>query len=306
MSSFQTGLSPEQIAAFERHGYLVIDDFWSPDVVRSLRTRMSELVRGEDLSNIRSVFSTETDRHTGDNYFLESGRAIRFFWEPKAWDKEANKLLLPSEEAINKVGHGIHDLDPVFEKHSYSSRIGCICKDLSMVKPLLVQSMYIFKHARVGGKVTPHQDGTFLYTNPQSCIGFWWALDDCTEENGCLWAVPGSHKLGVHMRFRRKDPPAKGTEIVQVDPNAPPKAYDYWDLSNAVPLKTKAGTLVILHSALVHYSEENNSEKSRHAYSIHIVDGKEGIEYPVDNWLQRPEGFPFREIKSVQDTTSVT
>jgi hypothetical protein len=38
------------------------------------------------------------------------------------------------------------------------------------------------------------QDGTFLYTAPQSCLGFWWALEDCTTVNGCLWGVPGSHK----------------------------------------------------------------------------------------------------------------
>ena len=38
-----------------------------------------------------------------------------------------------------------------------------------------------------------HQDGTFLYTEPQSVTGLWWALEDATLENGCLWAVPGSH-----------------------------------------------------------------------------------------------------------------
>ena len=57
----------------------------------------------------------------------------------------------------------------------------------------------------------PHQDGTFLYTEPQSCIGFWWPLDDCSEENGCLYAVPGSHVLGVKRRFRRRDPPDDGS-----------------------------------------------------------------------------------------------
>lgn len=40
----------------------------------------------------------------------------------------------------------------------------------------------------------PHQDSTFLYTEPLSATGFWFALEDCTNENGCLWFVPGSHK----------------------------------------------------------------------------------------------------------------
>ena len=37
-------------------------------------------------------------------------------------------------------------------------------------------------------------------------------------------------------------------------------------------------------------------ENARHAYSIHVVDGKEGVHYPKDNWLQRPEEHPFQEI----------
>ena len=70
--------------------------------------------------------------------------------------------------------------------------------------------MYIFKQAFVGGEVCPHQDGAFLYTEPQTCIGFWWPLDDCVKENGCLWAVPGSHNEGVKRRFKRRTPTEGG------------------------------------------------------------------------------------------------
>jgi phytanoyl-CoA hydroxylase len=130
-------------------------------------------------------------------------------------------------------------------------------------------------------------DGAFLYTEPQSVIGFWWALDDCTLNNGCLWAVPGSHRIGVERRYKRKTPPMKGTEFV------PPQPI-LFDLNGAIPLIIPKGTLVVLHSALVHYSAENTSDTARHAYSVHIVDGKEGVEYPADNWLQRPAEHPFR------------
>ena len=80
----------------------------------------------------------------------------------------------------------------------------------------------------VGGEVGAHQDGAFLYTEPQSVIGFWWALDDCTKQNGCLWVVPGSHKLGVHRRFLRVDPhdASKGVEFS-------PKEPVLWDINNA-------------------------------------------------------------------------
>ena len=157
--------------------------------------------------------------------------------------------------------------------------------------------MYIFKQPRIGGKVGAHQDGAFLYTEPQTCTGFWWALHDCSVANGCLWAVPGSHLLGVHRRFKRLDPPLIGTEFI-------PAAEDAWDLSNAVPLEVSAGSLVVLHNALVHYSESNTSGNARHAYSIHVVDSKPGVVYPADNWLQRSPETPFREMADVAETLS--
>lgn len=43
-------------------------------------------------------------------------------------------------------------------------------------------------------KVSIHQDSTFINTKPLSCVGLWWALEDVTIENGCLWVAPGSHK----------------------------------------------------------------------------------------------------------------
>lgn len=41
--------------------------------------------------------------------------------------------------------------------------------------------------------VRPHQDATFLYTEPLGRVmGVWIALEDATLNNGCLWFIPGS------------------------------------------------------------------------------------------------------------------
>lgn len=282
-------LTPEQVAFYHENGYLVLENFWESETVDKLKQRIEEIVGNADLSAITSVFSTqEQHRNNLDEYFLTSGGEIRFFWEERARDADG-KLLVAPQKAINKVGHALHDLDEDFRAVSYEPRVGSICAELGLERPTAVQSMYIFKQARVGGLVVPHQDGTFLYTRPQTCIGLWWPLHDCTEQNGCLWAVPGSHRLGVQRRFRRKDPPQQGTEFQPAEP-------EQFDTSSAVPLRTPRGSLVVLHNALVHFSQENHSEVPRHAYSIHVVDGKEGVEYPADNWLQRPKEQPFREI----------
>lgn len=44
--------------------------------------------------------------------------------------------------------------------------------------------------------MVPHQDSSFIHTSPLSCVGLWWALEDCTRDNGCLWAQPGACGAG--------------------------------------------------------------------------------------------------------------
>ena len=39
-------------------------------------------------------------------------------------------------------------------------------------------------------------------------------------------------------------------------------------------------------------ADENRSGRSRHAYTLHVID--RAADWPEDNWLQRPEELPFR------------
>jgi phytanoyl-CoA hydroxylase len=52
------------------------------------------------------------------------------------------------------------------------------------------------------GKAFPwHQDAGYG-EGPKDYVIFWAALDDVDEENGCLWAIPGSHVDGVYPYLR--------------------------------------------------------------------------------------------------------
>ena len=68
------------------------------------------------------------------------------------------------EEALNKVGHGLHLDGSVFERYSTSEKLVELVRTLGWRDPVLPQSMYIFKQAMIGGEVTAHQDSSFLYT----------------------------------------------------------------------------------------------------------------------------------------------
>lgn len=76
--------------------------------------------------------------------------------------------------------------------------------------------MIICKQPEVGAAVNSHDDSTFLYTNPTSAVGMWFALEDCTSTNGCLSFLPGSHRLNEPIRKRlvRVEGGKAGTKII--------------------------------------------------------------------------------------------
>jgi phytanoyl-CoA hydroxylase len=275
-------LTPEQLARYERDGFLVLEDFVDEGACDHLRARAAELVRDFDPKGVISIFSTHEQTRTSDDYFLESGDKIRFFFEENAFLPDG-KLRQSKERSINKIGHALHDLDPVFDNFSRTPEIKQLVSDLSITGALLLQSMYIFKQPRIGGEVTCHQDATFLYTEPLRLAGLWFALEDATVENGCLWAIPGGHKLGLKSRFKRAD--GGGTRFEVID-DAP------WPEEKLQPLEVKKGTVIVLDSLLPHLSRENRSSRSRHAYTLHFIDAS--AHYPESNWLQRSVEMPLR------------
>ena len=163
----------------------------------------------------------------------------------------------------------MHDLDPVFESFSYTPDLAEVATDIGMGDPLAIQSMYIFKQPHIGGEVSCHQDATFLYTEPLSVVGFWFAIEDATLENGCLWVQPGGHRGPLRQRFERAGTTNDdGTRFVPLDDTPLPEPP-----AGLVPLEAAAGTLVVLDGLLPHWSDVNRSATSRHAYSLHCIEG---------------------------------
>ena len=86
-----------------------------------LRGRAEELVREFDPQEIVSIFSTHEQTRTSDEYFLESGDKIRFFFEENAFNADGS-LRQEKATSINKIGHALHDLDPVFDEFSRATK----------------------------------------------------------------------------------------------------------------------------------------------------------------------------------------
>ncbi|XP_051175530.1 uncharacterized protein LOC127290780 [Leptopilina boulardi] len=271
---------------FEKDGYVVMEDFLQPDEIEELKSCGEEFTTNLPLENERKIFSTEEMQQNKDRYFLESANKMSYFFENEALENDG-KLKVHPRVSLNKVGHALHWLNPKFRKYTFDERVKEVAFQLDLQEPAVCQSMYIYKNPGIGSKVIPHQDATYLLTDPVKVIGFWIALDDATLENGCLWIAPGSHLSGVHRRYiRNKDP--KSEDLIIYDSPAP-----CYSLSNFRPVPVRKGTCILIHGLTVHLSNQNRSESSRHAYTFHVIETKH-VNYAKDNWLLPPkEGFPF-------------
>ena len=275
-------LSTEQIQQFQQDGYVIVPNFKSADEIAALRERAAKIVDEFDPASSKTIFTTKEQEKTVDHYFLNSANNISCFFEEEAFDEQGN-LRQAKSLSINKIGHAIHDLDPVFSTFSRGAALAKVAEQLGLQKPQIYQSMYIFKQPGIGGEVRWHQDATYFETDPVSVTTFWFALEDATLENGCMWAEPGGHRTPMRERFVRE---GDHVRVEKLD------SMPWPDDSTAVPLEVKAGSLVCFHGLLPHYSAPNRSAVSRHAYTLHVTDGT--TNYSPQNWIQRDASFPVR------------
>nr|CAD7392645.1 unnamed protein product [Timema cristinae] len=268
--------------------------------VAELQRAGEQLTKDIPEESKRAVFSTTHSQQSKDKYFLDSADKVSYFFEASALN-DKGELQVEPQVALNKVGHALHWLHPTFKKLTFSEKVKEACFQLGFEDPSVTQSMYIYKNPGLGSEVVPHQDATFLHTEPVYLVGFWIALEDATLENGCLWFAPGSHRSGVHRRFVR-NPDHNSTELLVF--TAPPPCYP---TSNFTPVPVKKGketifhrlqnycTCILIHGLVVHRSDPNKSSKSRHAYTFHVIDSKNAT-YSSDNWLQLKPGESFPSL----------
>ena len=100
------------------------------DACKRLRERALELVDAFDAESVRSVFSVTKQTQLNDDYFNDSGDKIRFFFEDGAFD-ESGSLLQAKEHSLNKMGHAMHDLDPVFDEFSRTPELAAVVERYS-------------------------------------------------------------------------------------------------------------------------------------------------------------------------------
>ena len=275
-------LSPTQIQHWHQHGFVVLPGFKPEAELAAARARAQTIVEAFEPSARSSRYSTRDRSLVADAALLDSAHAVHCFFEEEALD-EHGALRVPKAQSINKIGHALHVLDPFFSAFSQGPALAELATDLGLLQPQVWQSMVIFKQPHIGGEVGWHQDASFFVTDPVTVTTFWFALEDATLDNGCLWVQPGGHRSPLRERYVCE----QGRLNMQALDSTP------WPTTaEATALPVAAGTLVCFHGLLPHYSAPNRSARRRLAYTLHVTDGRAA--YSPLNWLQAKPRGPVR------------
>jgi ectoine hydroxylase-related dioxygenase (phytanoyl-CoA dioxygenase family) len=249
---FSTPLNDDAVAFYRDNGFLVVEGAFDAGEVQALNDETLAICRGErgEFAGIEPVQSGETDQDVVRKYLC-----IHF----------PHKI---STAMTAQIAHpSIVD--------SLTKLIGPNVK--------CMQSMLFVKASGKPGQAW-HQDETHIPTRDRSLTAVWIAIDDTTVENGCLWVIPGSHRLGVLYPDREQDDP-------RFDCTREAYGFRYHE-EDAVPVELSAGSALVFDGYLLHRSLPNTG---RHGMRRALVNHYMSAESLLP-WFRPADGEPMGTV----------
>ena len=216
-------ISSNQIKFFDQEGYLELEKILSEqDIVFYSKTYDAFINNEFDTTDLRSDLSGKEDN---DMEYI-------------------TQIMLPSKIYPDLLDLSMHQ------------------KSLAIAQQLLGQDMILdfdmlINKAPHTNQPTPwHQDAAYWIDMPDKrALSIWFAIDEATLENGCMWYTPKSHQSPLREHFQ---PLRKGALQCSGSENE----------SIAVPLKP--GSCAIHHGHTLHYSRGNNTSGHRRAFILNF------------------------------------
>jgi phytanoyl-CoA hydroxylase len=223
------------LAVYQRDGYYVAPGLFRPQEVRAYIDHYMDMRRRQNAEEAAALNKTMNDEAYRDQDPL------------KIWPR-----LLQ-----------MHRHDELSLRWMLDPRINAHLTGLLGREPFAVQTMHYFKPAGARGQAL-HQDQFYLRVQPGTCMAAWLALDDCDEENGCLFVVPGSHNWPVLCTVPA-DLDQSFTDITVTLPEG----------VQPVPVHMNAGDVMFFNGQLVHGSYPNtSSDRFRRSLIGHYIAGE--------------------------------
>ena len=165
---------------------------------------------------------------------------------------------IPGE--LEKSGrYNAHLISPLLDEVTHNSKILDAVESLIGSNILVCGTTLFIKNPNEKGFVSYHQDAKYIGLEPHNWVTAWVAITDSNEENGCMRMWSGSHKdnLKEHdQKFNEGNLLTRGQTVKNVP------------IEKTTPLILKAGQMSLHHPAVVHGSEQNNSNDRRIGFVI--------------------------------------
>ena len=233
-------LSEEQLAQYHADGYVRLGQVATDEGFEALMRRTDDITQGR-VRHDGMWFQLDLG---GDEYKLGPG----------------GRFAGPSDEYRKIEGW---ERDPVYLAYTQHPVFQDVTNELIGDSVSTYRCMFMNKPPHKGTVLPYHQDGGegwgLSSVDGADFVTIWTAIDPATEANGCVEAVPGSHKLGLLSRRGHVVSEEHKREHVEDHPS--------------VFLELNAGEVVVLHNLLLHRSGVNGSDIARRGYSVCYMDG---------------------------------
>lgn len=168
MFHMKSTITQEQIEYYQSNGFIVIEEFLSPEELEYWRSAVMEAVKergGQKMPGKATIIGEDDGINEDAEYFGKVFDQLLNLWQTNAKVKE-----LMVDEKIGEMATRLSGADGIRIWHDQA----------------------LFKRPWANPTAW-HLDTPFWSFSDRRAISIWIALDDATLENGCLYFIPGSH-----------------------------------------------------------------------------------------------------------------
>ncbi len=224
-------VTDEHITLFHDQGFLVVNDAFNPAEVRTALDGLLDLIDGQNPAFTKGIQ-------------FESGARALLATMPR--DKK--------QDAVRKLMRFV-EYDGRLRAPAEHPRFLATLERFMGDTPVLFQDQALLKPPLVGREKPWHQDNAYFNLPPETVVvGAWIALDEALPENGCMHIIPGSHREGPVVHFKRRDWQICDTDV---------------QTSRVVAVPLKPGGCLFFHGLLHHGTPPSRSPRRRRALQFH-------------------------------------
>lgn len=228
-------MTPEESYSWDENGYFVRNDVFTKKENDMLRQIADDIVDG------KRAFPTD---NINQNALVRDGKV---------------------EESGIRAMHKIHHVSV------YISEFLARVRDPRLTDPIVdllgpnilgLNNLYIWKAPQIGLGFPWHQDKWYFnwQYKTEMTVGTWTAIDAADRDNGCLYVIPGSHKLGI----------LKHEDYDGLQQNEFKIARDAKD-EDGVAVEVPPGSVIWFNNQLLHKSTDNHSQRFRRCNVAHYI-----------------------------------